>query len=155
MIRGRGSSLPRRQPSRRASFSSSSATPSRLRRAPFGQLPIIPWPWTFYAWLAYRLHALVKSTPISWNGLKKQFGSGFSRMDNFRSSFQASLRLALAVYRDARVSVEDTGLLLHHPDPPRTVQAKRDPTGLDDRDPLPTSLAWHAVGGYLTQKIPE
>jgi hypothetical protein len=71
-----------------------------------------------YAWLAYRLHALVKSTPVSWNSLKKQFGCGFSRMDNFRTSFQASLRLALAVYRDARVSVEDAVLLLHPSRPP-------------------------------------
>jgi len=71
-----------------------------------------------YAWLAYRLHALVKSTPISWPSLKKQFGSGFGRMDNFRQSFQGSLRLALAVYREARVSVEEAGLTLHPSRPP-------------------------------------
>jgi Plasmid encoded RepA protein len=71
-----------------------------------------------YAWLAYRLHVLVKSTPVSWHSLKKQFGCGFARMDNFRVSFQGSLRLALAVYRDARVSVEDAGLVLHPSRPP-------------------------------------
>ena len=71
-----------------------------------------------YAWLAYRLHSLVKSTPISWVSLKKQFGSGFGRIDNFRASFCASLRLALAVYPHARVGVEDAGLLLHPSRPP-------------------------------------
>lgn len=61
---------------------------------------------------------MVGDAPVSWNSLKKQFGRGFSRMDNFRTSFQGSLRLALAVYREARVSVEDMGLLLHPSRPP-------------------------------------
>ena len=71
-----------------------------------------------YAWLAYRLHSLVKSTPISWGSLKVQFGAGFSRMDNFRATFQTNLLLALAVYREARVEVGDAGVILHPSRPP-------------------------------------
>ena len=40
-----------------------------------------------YAWLAYRLHALPKSTPVSWAALKGQFGAGCARMDNFKPTF--------------------------------------------------------------------
>jgi hypothetical protein len=46
-----------------------------------------------YAWLAYRLHVL-------------------------KAQFLTNLRLALAVYRDAKVEVEDTGLVLHPSRPP-------------------------------------
>jgi hypothetical protein len=49
-----------------------------------------------YAWLAYRLHVLAKPTLISWMALKQQFGTGFSRLDNFRVTFTSNLRLAMA-----------------------------------------------------------
>lgn len=75
-----------------------------------------------YAWLAYRLHSLGKPTPVSWTALKGQFGGGVGRMDNFRMRFLENLRLALAVYRDARVEVEERGLVLHPSRPP--VQAR-------------------------------
>jgi hypothetical protein len=71
-----------------------------------------------YAWLAYRLHSLEKPTPVSWGALKAQFGAGVGRLDNFRTRFIENLRLALAVYRDARVDVEERGLLLHPSPPP-------------------------------------
>lgn len=73
-----------------------------------------------YAWLAYRLHSLTRPTPVSWAALKLQFGGGISRMDNFRHLFRTNLRLAMAVYRDARVDVEDRGLVLHTSRPPVT-----------------------------------
>jgi hypothetical protein len=71
-----------------------------------------------YAWLAYRLHSLQKPTPISWKALKQQFGISFSRLDNFRTTFSSNLRLALAVYRDAKVEDGPTGLILHPSRPP-------------------------------------
>ena len=71
-----------------------------------------------YAWLAYRLHSLAKPTPVSWGALKGQFGGSVGRMDNFRTRFLENLRLALAVYRDARLSVEERGLILHPSRPP-------------------------------------
>jgi len=80
-----------------------------------------------YAWLAYRLHALQKPTPISWQALKQQFGISFSRLDNFKMKFSGNLRLALAVYRDARVEYGNGGLILHPSRPPvapKQVQAR-------------------------------
>ena len=71
-----------------------------------------------YAWLAYRLHVLAKPTPLSWRALKQQFGAGFSRIDNFRTTFNANLRLSLAVYRRAKVLVETDGLILYPSPPP-------------------------------------
>lgn len=74
-----------------------------------------------YAWLVYRLHSLKVGTPrpITWTALKQQFGNGFSRMDHFRATFCDNLRLALAVYRDARVEVDlGRGLTLYHSRPP-------------------------------------
>jgi len=71
-----------------------------------------------YAWLAYRLHALGGPTPVSWVALKKQFGNGFSRIDNFRVKFTENLRLAMAVYPDAKVEGSARGLILHPSRPP-------------------------------------
>jgi hypothetical protein len=71
-----------------------------------------------YAWLAYRLHVLVKPTPISWWALKQQFGISFVRLDNFKTTFLSNLRLATAVYRDAKIEDSLTGLVLHPSRPP-------------------------------------
>ena len=75
-----------------------------------------------YCWLAYRLHSLNKPTPISWSALKVQFGAGVSQMNNFRHRFLPNLKLALAVYPEARVEVSDDGrgLVLHPSRPPVT-----------------------------------
>lgn len=73
-----------------------------------------------YVWLAYRLHSLSKPTPLSWRAVKMQFGAGFAAMNNFKSKFLPNLRLAMAVYPDARVTVEDSGkgLVLYPSKPP-------------------------------------
>ena len=71
-----------------------------------------------YAWLAYRLHALNGPTPVSWVALKKQFGNGFNRLDNFRAKFTENLRLAMAVYPDAKVDCTGRGLTLQPSRPP-------------------------------------
>jgi hypothetical protein len=73
-----------------------------------------------YVWLAYRLHSLSKPTPLSWQAVKAQFGSGFGAMNNFRRTFLPNLRLAMAVYPAARVDVDEAGkgLILHPSKPP-------------------------------------
>lgn len=71
-----------------------------------------------YAWLAYRLHVLVKPTPISWRALKQQFGTSFARLDNFKATFSSNLHLAMAVYRDAKIEDGPAGLVLHNSRPP-------------------------------------
>jgi hypothetical protein len=71
-----------------------------------------------YAWLAYRLHALPKATPVSWRALKQQFGISFSRLDNFKATFCSNLKLAMAVYREAKIEDGPQGLILYPSKPP-------------------------------------
>jgi hypothetical protein len=81
-----------------------------------------------YAWLAYRLHSLKCPTTVPWKALMTQFGSGFGRITNFRQRFLENLKLALAVYPEAKVDVEDgLGLILHPSHPPvvKTILSRR------------------------------
>lgn len=71
-----------------------------------------------YIWLAYRLHSLTRSTTITWPAVFEQFGAGYSRLRDFRKRFIEALQLALAVYPDACVNVEEHGLQLHPSPPP-------------------------------------
>ena len=73
-----------------------------------------------YIWLAYRLHALKKDTPVSWLSLHTQFGFGFDRLRAFRNHFIEVLEMALAAYPEARVSIGDDGssIVLHPSKPP-------------------------------------
>jgi Plasmid encoded RepA protein len=70
-----------------------------------------------YIWLAYRLHSLSKSTPISWPAIHTQFGAGFRLVRQIKPTFTEALQLALAVYPEARVDIEKEGVVLH-PSPP-------------------------------------
>jgi hypothetical protein len=70
-----------------------------------------------YIWLAYRLHSLSKSTPVSWASIHAQFGAGFRLVRQIKPTFTEALGLALAVYPEASVDIERTGLVLH-PSPP-------------------------------------
>ena len=74
-----------------------------------------------YIWLAYRLHSLRRATDIGWAALYAQFGSGFARLRAFRQHFIESLELAIAVYPDANVSVEERGITIR---PSRSAIAK-------------------------------
>lgn len=71
-----------------------------------------------YVWLAYRLHVLKASTPVSWAALFSQFGGGYKAVFHFRPEFKKALDLALAVYEDARVSITNDGVVLHPSRPP-------------------------------------
>jgi Plasmid encoded RepA protein len=70
-----------------------------------------------YIWLAYRLHSLRKDTQIGWAALYAQFGSGFARLRAFRPHFIESLELALAAYPEARVSIDEKGIVLRPSQP--------------------------------------
>jgi hypothetical protein len=65
-----------------------------------------------YIWLAYRLHALKGDVEVSWPSLYAQFGAGYGRVRDFRAGFVGGLELALAVYPEALVSVEERGIVL-------------------------------------------
>ncbi len=71
-----------------------------------------------YCWLAYRLHVLEKPTPVSWKSLHGQFGNGIASLVKFRQLFRATLELAMSVYPDAKVDVEERGVTLHPSKPP-------------------------------------
>jgi hypothetical protein len=72
-----------------------------------------------YIWLAYRLHALSRATPVSWPALHAQFGAGIKALRHFKPVFLEAFRLAAAVYPEARVEVdsENCGVILR-PSPP-------------------------------------
>src|SRR5690242_18621210 len=55
---------------------------------------------------------------ISWLSLFKQFGSNYKEVRKWRERFVNSLAVALAAYPEARVSVEEEGLILHPSRPP-------------------------------------
>jgi hypothetical protein len=66
-----------------------------------------------YIWLAYRLHALTRSTTVSWAAIHGQFGAGFQLVRQIKPSFLDALGLALAVYPEARVNADKEGITLH------------------------------------------
>ncbi len=66
-----------------------------------------------YVWLCYRLWKLQKSARIHWAPLKEQFGPEYGRMSNFKMRFIESLQDAMAVYPDAKIDIDDAGIVLH------------------------------------------
>jgi hypothetical protein len=66
-----------------------------------------------YIWLAYRLHALSRTTSVSWMAVHAQFGAGFRLARQIKPTFLDALTIALAVYPEARVEVEKEGVVLH------------------------------------------
>jgi hypothetical protein len=77
-----------------------------------------------YCWLAYRLHVLKSPKLLTWAALAGQFGMGIKEQKHFRAAFSEALSLALAVYRDASVTVAREGvILLPSPPPVRRVPA--------------------------------
>jgi hypothetical protein len=75
-----------------------------------------------YIWLAYRLHTLSGPTPVRWAALREQFGTSYSELRFFRRDFPKMLAPAVAVYPDARVEVEDDGVVLHPSSSPVAVK---------------------------------
>ena len=71
-----------------------------------------------YVWLAYRLHALSKPTPITWTAIQGQFAAGYKDPRFMRPVFLDALQIALAVYPEARVDVDQGRGITLHPSPP-------------------------------------
>ncbi len=71
-----------------------------------------------YVWLAWRLHTLSRPTPISWGAIHSQFGAGFQAIRHFRPRFLDALGAAVAAYPEARVTLEEDGIVLHPSRPP-------------------------------------
>lgn len=73
-----------------------------------------------YIWLAYRLHTLQRPTPVRWTALREQFGAGYTqvKLGGWKRDFLKALAPAVSAYPEARVDVEDEGLVLHPSRPP-------------------------------------
>jgi hypothetical protein len=70
-----------------------------------------------YLWLAFRLHALEDEVAVSWSALWRQFGRE-RLLRTFRAEFREPLALALAAYKDAKVQINERGLVLLPSPPP-------------------------------------
>ena len=75
-------------------------------------------PLDLYLWLSYRLHALERPTPLTWSALHRQFGAGTKLLKHFRPRAVRDLKVALAVYPEAQVTVSEAGIVLHPSPPP-------------------------------------
>jgi hypothetical protein len=82
-----------------------------------------------YIWLAYRLHSLPRTTPVSWAAIHGQFGGGFRLARQIKPTFLDALNLALAVYPEARVDADKSGIILH-PSPPAVPRQEAGRLGL-------------------------
>lgn len=71
-----------------------------------------------YCWLAYRLHVLPQAKPVSWSALYAQFGSSYAHKKHFKMRFLETLKIALAVYPDADVDLDERGVVLKPSRPP-------------------------------------
>lgn len=65
-----------------------------------------------YFWLVYRLHERVTVQKISWPALKAQFGASYTHMRNFKIRFRDALQIALAIYPEAKVGIDEDGVTL-------------------------------------------
>ena len=77
-----------------------------------------------YIWLAYRLHVLKGPVEIGWPALKRQFGENYGHIRFFRRDAIPTLKLALAVYPEARVEIDDRRGIILHPSPPPVSERK-------------------------------
>ncbi len=71
-----------------------------------------------YMWLAYRLHVLNKPVTVTWGALRNQFGPEYSVVRFFRRDVAPQLQLALAVYPEARLDIDERKGITLHPSPP-------------------------------------
>jgi hypothetical protein len=92
--------------------------PLPLREAAIRQISNRSMAIDFYVWLAYRLHILKEPLEVSWTALKRQFGEGYGELRYFRRDALPPLRLALAVYPEAHVTMDDRRGLTLFPSPP-------------------------------------
>ena len=70
-----------------------------------------------YLFLAFRLPALKGETAITWAALWRQFGRE-KLLRTFKAEFREPLALALAAYKDAKVRINERGLVLLPSPPP-------------------------------------
>jgi hypothetical protein len=65
-----------------------------------------------YAWLVHRLFHLNKPSMVSWSQLSQQFGHNYREPRTFRRFFLDSLKRVSAVYPEAKLILNASGILL-------------------------------------------
>jgi hypothetical protein len=65
-----------------------------------------------YTWLTYRNSYLKKPTLIRWESMQMQFGADYTRTRAFKEALVASLKKVSVVYPEAKVGIDDKGLIL-------------------------------------------
>jgi hypothetical protein len=71
-----------------------------------------------YILLSQRLPQLQQPLAVTWAALAARFGTAYKLFRQMRPRYLDALRLALAVYPEARVDVTGAGLILHPSLPP-------------------------------------
>ena len=97
--------------------------PLPLREAAIRQISSRSMAIDLYVWLAYRLHVLPKPIEVGWDALRRQFGK-LTELRFFRRDILPSLNLALAVYPEARMVVDEKAGLTLYPSPPPVPEKK-------------------------------
>jgi len=64
------------------------------------------------------LHVLNGPIDIGWPALRRQFGEGYKELRFFQRDMQPSLKLALAVYPEARAEIDEKAGLTLYPSSP-------------------------------------
>jgi Plasmid encoded RepA protein len=112
--------------------------PLPLREAAIRQISSRSMAIDLYVWLAYRLHILNTPVEISWPALKGQFGEGYRELRFFRRDILPSLKLALSVYPEAHVEVDEKLGLTLYPSRAPVLEKRSDSTAqtLPNRQPV-------------------
>jgi hypothetical protein len=92
--------------------------PVPLREAALRELADRSLSLDLYIWMSYRLHTLDRPTPVRWAALSDQFGGSYSRQRDFVRDFAKALAPAVVAYPEAKVEVDDEGIILHPSRPP-------------------------------------
>ncbi len=77
-----------------------------------------------YCWLTYRMSYLKNKTTIPWGALEIQFGADYERTRDFKKYFLYQLRKVNVVYSEAKVDMDDKGLILQPSKPHIPLQSK-------------------------------
>jgi hypothetical protein len=93
--------------------------PLPLREAAIRQISRRSLAIDLYVWMAYRLHVLMGPVEVSWAALKSQFGPEYKELRFFRRDLMPPLNIALSVYPEAQIKIEEKrGITLYPSAPP-------------------------------------
>lgn len=70
-----------------------------------------------YTWMNYRLPLARRTSLVTWELLRRQFGAQYARERDFKAAFIKKLAAAKTMYPHARITVCDEGVLVAPSDP--------------------------------------